>query len=128
MKVDAEYLASVAACLAANGFAKSKWVEFCEVMLSRGYRVSLAESKTTESKYVEVRESKNKKARRFVVRFSAHRPSHLKELAERPEKLHGHRGRFYVGKSHTGPAKSTADAIAAVEEFFGVHATQENAK
>jgi hypothetical protein len=49
---------------------KAKWIEFCEAMLARGYRVSLYEARRTVSKYLTVQ----CRRRSFKVRFSNHAP------------------------------------------------------
>lgn len=87
------------------GYQKQKWVEFCEVMLKRGYRVTLYEAKQTRSKYLTV----HKEQRRFKVRFSDHAPILRRELAADCD--------FFVGKTNM-VWTTTQQAIDATIRFF----------
>jgi hypothetical protein len=93
-----------------SGYGKAKWIEFCEVMLGRGYNVFLTETGSTRSKYVRVRH----RGKDYLVRFSDHRPSRVREEA-------GHCD-FFVGKNHlswttTAQAiKATIEALESCEE------------
>lgn len=84
---------------------KSKWVEFCEHFMDRGFKIKLYEAKKTVSKYVTVTDGK----REYKVRFSNHRPNKGRELNEDCD--------FFVGITHTG-VRTTAMAIQATEMFF----------
>ena len=59
-----------------KGYKKQKWIEFCEAMLSKGWKVSLYEAVRTFSKYVTVSDQSGKS---FKVRFSNHRPIKRRE-------------------------------------------------
>ena len=87
------------------GYAKQKWVIFCEAMLSRGYSMRIYEARKTFSKYITVYNS----GRSFKVRFSNHKPIRDREVSGDCD--------FFVGWTHTG-VRTTDQAIAAVDEFF----------
>lgn len=87
-------------------YPKAKWIEFCEEMLARGYKIQLYEARETFSKYVTVVQGD----KRFRVRFSNHRPHRTRELGGDCD--------FFVGVTHTG-TRNTNDAIRATTAFFG---------
>lgn len=87
------------------GFEKQRWVHFCEVMLERGYRVTLYEAKQTVSKYVTV----HRGDKRFKVRFSNHKPIERRELAGDCD--------FFVGITNLRTT-TTNQAIAAAIRYF----------
>ena len=88
-----------------KGFPKPKWITFCEVMLRRGFAVSLHEAKTTVSKYIYV----SKYGEQFKVRFSNHGPN-WKRASD---------CNFVVGKNDRG-GTTTGQAIAATLAFFEI--------
>lgn len=90
------------------GFQKQKWVTFCEVMLERGFTVSLYEARQTVSKYITVRRADDY-SRSFKVRFSNHKPIKHREQAGDCD--------FFVGYTHLG-IQTTEQAIAATLNFF----------
>jgi hypothetical protein len=104
--VTVEFLSSRAERAIAAGFAKQKWVQFCEAMLARGHSLTIYEARQTVSKYITVRTGK----KTFKVRFSNHKPIKHRELAEDCD--------FFVGWTHTG-VRTTDQAIEAVDAFFG---------
>lgn len=91
---------------AEQGYSKAKWIEFCEIMLKAGFKVSLYEARKTFSKYVTVSDGRDE----FKVRFSNHKPIKSREL-------HGDCD-FFVGITHTG-VRTTGDAIREIERAFG---------
>lgn len=99
------YLDRVMDNYSAYGYQKPKWIEFCEVMLQRGYDVHLHEAQTTVSKYVTV-SHENKK---FLVRFSNHKPNLTREMNKDCD--------FFVGVNHLG-VWTTAQAIKATIKFM----------
>ncbi len=103
--VTKEFLDQRAKQSAKKGYSKQKWIQFCEIMLRRGYAVSLYEARRTVSKYVTVSDGKKS----FKVRFSNHKP-----ICEREE-----RGDcdFFVGRTNY-TVTTTKDAILAVINFF----------
>lgn len=87
------------------GFAKQKWIKFCETLLDSGYNLKLYEAVRTHSKYITViRDSKE-----FKVRFSNHKPIQERELRGDCD--------FFVGITHTG-WRTTDDALIAVDKHF----------
>lgn len=92
------------------GFGKSKWISFCEEMLSLGFVVELYEARQTRSKYCTIMLPDNR-GKQFKVRFSDHKPIYRRELAGDCD--------FFVGKTNTG-VRTTWDAANAVCNFFGV--------
>lgn len=59
-----------------NGYAKPKYIKFCEQLLKHGYSLELYEARSTFSKYITVRREGDKT---YKVRFSNHKPNLLKE-------------------------------------------------
>lgn len=92
--------------LANAKFPKSRWIEFCEIMLGIGYKVTVKETHNTHSKYVRVWGAGDTW---FQVRFSNHKPNRGRELAGDCD--------FFVGVTHTG-VRTTAQAIKVVEAYF----------
>lgn len=90
-----------------TGFLKAKWIHFCETMLKAGFTVWLYEAKETRSKYITVADSQ---ARKYLVRFSDHRPNKGREVACSCD--------FFVGRTHLG-VTTTDQAIEATMRFFG---------
>lgn len=105
-KLTPAILAQKAESATSKGYAKQKWVTFCETLISEGYTVMLYEARRTFSKYVTVLADDG---RRFKVRFSNHKP-----IAERE---HAGDCDFFVGITHTG-TRTTDDALRAVREFM----------
>lgn len=106
-EIDQRYLDGRTAGLAARGWGKTKWIEFCEAVLRQGFRVRLYEAKTTVSKYIFVERDNSPKS--FKVRFSNHRPNAGKQ--ERGD------CDFFVGVSN-GLVTTTNDALVAVDQHF----------
>ena len=90
------------------GFGKQKWVEFCEILMAEGFKLTLYEARKTFSKYITVRR-KGSKGKAFKVRFSNHKPIRQRELNGDCD--------FFVGISHTG-VTTTRDALNAVRNYF----------
>lgn len=89
-------------------YPKQKWVEFCEVLMERGFVLTLYEARKTVSKYITVRHIKCPK-KSFKVRFSNHKPSRYREVAKDCD--------FFVGITHL-KTTTTKDALDAVFEYF----------
>lgn len=87
------------------GYAKQKWITFCEDLIGQGYKINLYEAKTTFSKYVTVM----KGGKEYKVRFSNHKPNRSKELGGDCD--------FFVGVTNTG-VRTTDDAMEAVRKYF----------
>lgn len=83
-----------------------KWISFCEEMLNLGYKVTVYEVDSTNSKYVRVYGAGDTS---YQVRFSNHKPNRRRELAGDCD--------FFVGVTHTG-TRTTGMAIQAVKDFF----------
>lgn len=96
--------------LVANGWPRSKWIDFCLDVLRMGLKVGVYEAQTTRSKYVYVF---GPDASRFKIRFSNHRPAVGQQLRADSD--------FYVGVSN-GHCTTTADALAEVRRRFQVSA------
>src|SRR5882724_818198 len=79
-QVTPELLAARFDRAAAKGFAKAKWIEFCELMLARRFSVELYEARKTFSKYITVSYSVAGTVRTFKVRFSNHKPIRQREV------------------------------------------------
>lgn len=94
-----------AACVAA-GYTKQKWVEFCEIMLNKGFECTIYEARQTFSKYITVRDSKHHS---FKVRFSNHRPIKQREINGDCD--------FFVGITNL-KVTNTAQAVLAALRFF----------
>jgi hypothetical protein len=107
VKVTQDFLDKRHAFSEARGYAKSKWIVFCETLLAAGFHLTLYEARETLSKYVTVSDGNE----RFLVRFSNHRPNKSRELAGDCD--------FFVGVTHTG-VRTTDDALAAVSRHFGI--------
>lgn len=105
VRITAEFLEERVSRVVAAGYAKQKWIMFCEQMLQRGYSLSIYEARRTVSKYITVKKGK----RTFRVRFSNHKPIKNRELAQDCN--------FFVGWTHTG-VRTTEQAIEAVDAFF----------
>lgn len=103
MRITSAFLAERAARSMGKGFAKQKWIEFCETMLAHGFEVHFREVQV--SKYITVCHG----GRSFKVRFSNHSAVH-----RGPEEQCD----FFVGKNTFGTT-NTAQAIAATLKFFG---------
>jgi hypothetical protein len=88
-----------------KGFPKQKWIEFCEAMLEKGYKLHLYEARRTVSKYITVIKGK----KRFKVRFSNHKPILQREALGDCN--------FFVGVTNF-KVTTTQMAIQAVEDFF----------
>ncbi len=110
-KVTVMLLVERAKLAAQYGYAKPRWVHFCELLLPR-FRLVLQEAKTTRSKYIWVSGWAGNVFRTFKVRFSDHRPARGVQEAQDSD--------FYVGKQHGDKWYTTEDAVCAVERFFGV--------
>lgn len=89
------------------GYAKPKWVHFCERMLSVGLTVSLYEARKTRSKYITISNGN----RSYKVRFSDHRPILWREDSGDCD--------FFVGVSNRS-VTTTDQAIAATLCYFGL--------
>lgn len=85
----------------------AKWIEFCFVLLEKGYCVWVTESLSTKSKYVYIAETV--RGNRYKVRFSDHRPNKWAEQQNDCD--------FYVGIGHRG-TNTTLGAIRSVDLFF----------
>jgi hypothetical protein len=107
MKITKEYLEKRAKFSTNLGYTKQKWIEFCEVLLSEGYSLTLYEAKQTYSKYITVHNKHHTKA--FKVRFSNHKPIEAKELAGSCD--------FFVGVTNL-TVTNTNMALDAVRKHF----------
>ena len=87
------------------GYAKPKWIYFCEQLLSQGFEIYLYEAKKTVSKYLTLK----KDGKTFKVRFSNHRPNAYKEQTKDCD--------FFVGVSNM-QTTTTEDALKAVAHHF----------
>ena len=96
--------------LVANGWPRSKWIDFCLDVIRMGLSVGVYEAQTTRSKYVYVIGPDGSK---FKIRFSNHRPNAGTQMAADSD--------FYVGVSN-GHCTTTADALAEVRKRFPVAA------
>lgn len=105
LEVTHQFLGQRTAMLLGMGFGKTKWIEFCETMLARGYSMTLYEALETRSKYITVRRD-NKE---YKVRFSNHPPIKAREVAGDCD--------FFVGKTHLATT-NTSQAIMATLQFF----------
>jgi hypothetical protein len=103
--VSNKFIQSRIEALKAKGFGKTKWIEFCEHLNSRGLKCYLYEARQTLSKYITVTDGKSS----VKVRFSNHKPIKSREIAGDCD--------FFVGVTNTG-VRTTADAIAFVEAHF----------
>lgn len=101
-----KFLSERADGLANAGYAKPKWIIFCELLLRNGYSLTLYEARQTFSKYITVRKEGFKP---FKVRFSNHKPIEHRELSGDCD--------FFVGITHKDTT-NTNDALAAVERHF----------
>lgn len=106
--VTAEALERRAQGLVANGWPRSKWIDFCLDVLRMGLKVGVYEALKTRSKYVYVIGPDDTK---FKIRFSNHRPAVGQQLRADSD--------FYVGVSN-GHCTTTADALAEVRKRFPV--------
>ncbi len=104
--VTRELLEERARTAAKGGFAKAKWIVFCEDMLARGFSVRLYEARETFNKYITIESG----GRSFKVRFSNHPPAKFRDSSDCD---------FIVGVTDERTT-TTADAIIAVLKFFGV--------
>jgi hypothetical protein len=108
LRIDAQYLADRAIALERAGYPKSKWIGFCELMLTYDLTVELYEARQTVSKYVTLT---NGNGRRYKVRFSNHRPIHARELGGDCD--------FFVGVTNLR-VTTTEHAVAAALAHFGL--------
>lgn len=106
LKVTYEFLNKRSEDSTSKGFQKQKWIQFCETVMDRGFRVELYEARRTFSKYVTVIGFDKE----FKVRFSNHKPIAERELKGDCD--------FFVGVTHTG-WRTTDDALKALTEYFG---------
>lgn len=106
MPVTPQFLAARAERSMSRGYAKQKWVEFCETLLSEGYGLRIYEARRTVSKCITVM---RKGHRSFKVRFSNHRP-----IAEREDNGDCD---FFVGVTNR-TVTTTAQALDAVRAHF----------
>lgn len=90
------------------GLTKQKWIQFSEYFLKKGYVLEFYEAKETYSKYITVTHIKAP-GRRYMVRFSNHKPSRVRELKKDCD--------FFVGVTHTG-TRTTREAALAVLKYF----------
>lgn len=86
-------------------YPKTKWTIFCEMCLDKEYTVYLDPAWTTKSKYITIEHND----KRYKVRFSNHKPSYVKQMADDSD--------FYVGVTHTG-VKTYLEAFAAAQAFL----------
>jgi len=93
-----------------KGFAKTKWIEFCELMLAKGFILHMYEAKSTVSKYITVSHP-SKPGKRFRVRFSNHKPIKHRELNGDCD--------FFVGITNLATT-NTEQAIEATLKHFSV--------
>lgn len=98
-KVSLEYFKKIKPRYANKGFSTPKWIQFCEIMLERGWQVYVHEAVTTVSKYVFVVQGD----RRYKIRFSNHIPNKRMQAAEDCD--------FYVGISHAENALTTEQVL-----------------
>jgi len=89
----------------ASKYNLAKWLNFCEVMHSNGFKTYVYEAKRTVSKYIYVVKEK----KRFKVRFSNHKPSKKSEFIMDCD--------FFVGVTRRRTTNTT-DAIFATLKFF----------
>lgn len=108
--VNTDFLRHRAEYSAKLGFAKQKWVLFCERMIAEGLVCSLYEARQTVSKYITVRHPDNY-SHSFKVRFSNHKPIKHRETAGDCD--------FFVGYTHLG-IQTTDQAIKKTLEFFNL--------
>ena len=90
---------------ASRGYAKAKWIEFCETMLKHNLSMTLYEAKKSRSKYIKVRNEDKV----YKVRFSNHMP--IKEREKNGD------CDFFVGQTHQGRT-TTSDAVEATLSFL----------
>ena len=114
--VTAPFLEQRAERSTSKGYAKQKWVMFCETLLSEGYKLSIYEARKTFSKYITVKGSGGKP---FKVRFSNHRPIAERERAGDCD--------FFVGVTNL-TVTTTDHALAAVRAHFIKDASKAAAK
>jgi hypothetical protein len=114
IKVTTKFLNDRAGIAIERGFAKQKWVLFCEALISEGFALYLYEARATWSKYITVKKGE----RAFRVRFSNHKPTARKERLRDCD--------FYVGITNTG-TRTTDDALAAVRAHFSQAAQTQTA-
>ncbi len=99
--------------LHAKGYAKAKWIEFCEAMMQAGYCVKLYEARQTFSKYITVIHPASLAS--FKVRFSNHKPAFERERSGDCD--------FFVGRCNN-TTTNTAQAIAATLASLGPNTTR----
>ena len=105
-RVNKDYLTYRTSCAVGAGYAKPKWIEFCEFALNAGLEISLYEAKRTASKYITLKDGH----RSFKVRFSNHKPIAAREARRDCD--------FFVGVTNQ-TITTTSQAIAAVQAFLG---------
>jgi hypothetical protein len=108
LSVTPDFLQQRAERSTSKGYAKQKWISFCEALLSDGYRLSIYEARQTFSKYITVH---GRGAKPFKVRFSNHRPIAARERAGDCD--------FFVGVTNL-TITTTDQALAAVRSHFAV--------
>lgn len=91
----------------ALGYNKQKWVQFCEIMLEKGFVLTLYEARRTFSKYITVRDENRAT---FKVRFSNHKPIPQREANGDCD--------FFVGVTNSG-VSTWRDAVYATLKYFG---------
>ncbi len=108
-KLNLAYLADRGENTMRAGYAKPKWISFCETMIKEGFMVKFYEANKTVSKYITVIKP-NSHLKPFKVRFSDHAPIRSREENKDCD--------FFVGRTNF-TVSTTSDAIMAVFEHFG---------
>ena len=86
------------------------WVQLCDAIIALGLRVSIYDSKSTVSKYIEVYRENHKNC--FKIRISNHAPVRGSRNFEPSD--------FYVGANFPDEKwNNWKDALAKVKEVFG---------
>ncbi len=94
-EVTSQYLDYLIKCYAKKGWnPPPKWIQFCQSMLTKGWKISLYRAKTTVSKYLYVRKDTYNRTKIFKIRFSNHKANWRKENDRDCD--------FYVGMGNKG--------------------------
>lgn len=109
--INYDFLRSRVQYLQSNGWDKSKWILFCEEILSFGLVCELYEARQTRSKYITVR-LPDDYSRSYKVRFSDHKPIKYRESAGDCD--------FFVGVTNF-KTTTTQQAITETLKFFGIN-------
>ena len=107
LRVDQRFLDQRAAFAAKAGFARQKWIRFCEIMMAYNLVCELYEARQTVSKYITVSNG----LKQFKVRFSNHAPIAYRESRGDCD--------FFVGHTNQG-VTTTNQASRDTLDFFGI--------